>query len=905
MKKLFLFLVSVSLLLFLSRVALPQSGSTGAIEGKVTDDEGNRLPGAEVKISSPDLIGGTQAKITSAQGKFRFILLLRGTYTLEASLSGFVPEKKEGIKLYVGQTLTVDLALKIGTLEEEVTVRGIAPLVDVKDSQINITNLDRQMLQTVGSENRIKDVTALINFAPGVKDDSAMGSASRVSNQWQYDGQSLATFIGSGADWQHPDINDIEEAQVTGSGANAEYGGFTGAILNFITKSGGNTFEGMAEFSYSPLKWNTKNFDQNEPKFSLYKAPPRSLFFDAHVDLGGPIIRDKLWFFLSLSFMQFDNEIIGFKKRYSQQIPRSVGKLTFQLDKNNRISAFFQWEYWQVFNRGLSVSRPDEATYYDVGPGFPKSLSWYHSFSDTTFAEIKLGFYYSWYDQRANNGKDVPERYDYLTGMYSGNSSWWGESESNFYTANVNVTHHADEFLKGSHDFKFGVDLLKGFNNMRGTYTGGFRYVDNYPYSYYHGDYRYNTLAYEYSYDWKANGWKASAFAQDSWKIGNLTINPGVRWTMMRGYLPNLQDSAFFKPKSALEFRFGLTFDVFGDHTTAIKAHYGRYHESFKTGYFENADPGIEDWVIYEVLADGSKYETYRQSYKKEHIIDPNIRIPYSDQFTLGLERTLMKDTSLALTLIHRLYKGFIANIDTGTMWELFPWTYKDENGQLQTMDIYRRLPGYASSYLLTNPKKGQSSSVIMTPENKYTGFSIAINKRFSDGWMFHIDYTYSVSKGNHANNWSGGVNGWKYYENPNRQINADGYVTYDAPHALTVYGTATLPLGFILTPHFTLQSGRNWQKTITGPSYAGSPTILLESRGSRRYPARINLSLRLENVYRITDRVRIGFIFDVFNVFNRGLETGVGTNIKYATYNLATNVCAPRYIRVGVRFFY
>ena len=81
-----------------------------------------------------------------------------------------------------------------------------------------------------------------------------------------------------------------------------------------------------------------------------------------------------------------------------------------------------------------------------------------------------------------------------------------------------------------------------------------------------------------------------SGFAQDSWKIGNrLTINPGVRWQMQRGYLPNIQSSAIFKPKSPFEFRLG-TFDVLGDHTTALKAHYGRFHESFKTYYFDSAD---------------------------------------------------------------------------------------------------------------------------------------------------------------------------------------------------------------------------------------------------------------------------------------------------------------------------
>ncbi len=144
-----------------------------------------------------------------------------------------------------GRRLRSTSGLKIGKLEEEVVVKAVSPVVDVKDSQVNATNLDKQMLQTVGSEQRWKNSTSLINLAPGIKDDSAMGAASRVSNQWQLDGQSLLTYVGSGADWQYPDIDIIEEAQVSGSGTNAEYGNFTGAVLNLVTKSGGNSFEGL------------------------------------------------------------------------------------------------------------------------------------------------------------------------------------------------------------------------------------------------------------------------------------------------------------------------------------------------------------------------------------------------------------------------------------------------------------------------------------------------------------------------------------------------------------------------------------------------------------------------------------------------------------------------------------
>jgi Carboxypeptidase regulatory-like domain/TonB dependent receptor-like, beta-barrel len=900
-------MVLVSMLLLLSGVSLAQSGSTGAVEGKVLDEEGTPLPGAEVKLSSPDLIGGIQTRLTAADGKFRFVALLRGTYTLEASLSGFSTMKRGDIRVYVGQTATVDLILKIGKLEEEVTVISTSPLVDVKDSQLNATNLDKQMIQTVGGETRaVRASSDLINLAPGIKDRSAMGASERSSNQWQLDGQSLLTFVGTGQDWQYPDINIVEEARVSGSGTNAEYGGFTGAVLNLITKSGGNTLEGMAETLYSPLAWNTKNFDTSDPMFSLFEAPPRNLFFSAHFGLGGAIVKDKLWFYVSGGFNQSDEEITGLTVRRSTQIPKGFGKLTFQLSPNDRLSASIEYEYFQVFNRGLSVTTTNDAAYYDVGPGMPVGLNWMHTFSQNTFAEVKVGFYYSWYDQRPNKGKNVSAHFDGLTGILSGNSNFWGESTSTHWTASANVSHHAEEFIKGSHDFKVGVEFLKGFDNSKYGYTGGFYYYDNYyGYSYIYYDYRYMTLAYTYGYDVKSNGWKASGFAQDSWRISDrLTINPGVRWSMQRGYLPNLQEEAFFKPKNQLEFRLGLTFDVFGDHTTALKAHYGRFHESFKTWYFNSADPGYEDWVTYEVAKDGRMLETYRKSYATNDKMDPNIQIPYSDQFTVGLERTLLKDMVISLTYIYREYKDFIAHVNTGAGWTFNPWTFENENGQDQTIDIYYRNSGTTDSYLITNPNTGVTN-VLYNPKNTYSGFSIALSKRFSDGWMFHLDYTYSVTKGNQANDDSTGAWGGRAFENPNRQIRPYGYLPFDAPHALNVYGTISLPLGFVITPRLLVQSGYNWEKYVSGPKSVGRVPIRLEDRGSERVPTQVSFDLRLEKSFTITERMRLGLLFDAFNIFNRGVPTLVESNVQYVNYGKALTASAPRYLRIGARFFF
>jgi len=874
----------------------------GVIEGKVVDAEGAPLPGVAVEISSPNLIGGTQAKITDKDGKFRFPALLPGMYMAEATLEGFVPANRGNIRLFIGQTITVDLVLEIGKLEEEITVVGEAPLVDVKDSQVNVTNLDENTIKNIAAATKGRSSTSgILNLAPNVQNSSAAGAPARVSNQWQIDGN-VVSYIGSGADWTYPDINMIEEAQVGGFGANAEYGGFTGAVFNTVIKRGGNTFEGMAEVVYSGLGWRNKNIDMSEPKFLLYETPPRELSFQSHLGIGGPILKDKLWFYAGGGQRQDDSEIQGFETRESYQMPNAALKLTYQLDKNNRFHALAWWEYFLVLNRGLSVNRAPDFSYKDFGPDLTLGLSHLHTFSDKTFSELKLSYFWCFYDKDPNQGRDVSEHYDAQTGMYSGNYGWWSESDTSQISVSANLTHHADDFIQGSHDFKFGVEVLAGGDNYSGGYPTGYKYVDN-VYTYYNQ--QFHNYAYSYEMDLQSKARKMTAFAQDSWGIiDRLTINFGIRYGHRRGTLPNVGSSAIFTPKDTLSPRIGLTWDVFGDHNTAFKVHYGRFYDALKTRYFDSADLGVEDWVMYEVMPDGSKVELYRYVYSNPTGVDPGIKMPHTDQFTLGFERTFMRDMSGGVSFIYREYRNFISKINTAATWEDVSFTFKDENGVVQTIQAYDKAShSAADQYLITNPKAGMEG-VIIDPKNKYTGFSLFLNKRFSDGWMVCASYSYGEAIGNHSNTYTGGSSGGSYYLNHNYQINAYGHLPNDPTHVIDVYGTFLLPLDFSLSPRFHYQTGNNWTRYINAP-VGGRPSVYLEPRGANRVPPQIDLSFRLEKFFRLTEKMRLGIILDVFNALNRGVESAVVSRVDNIYFGKASSVNSSRSYRVSLRFFF
>lgn len=907
MKRLIKFIfISALMVVFLSGLTYSQSKNTGAIEGNVKDVEGNPLPGVKIDLSSPDLIGGIQSKITDAEGRFRFVGLMPGVYVVEASLQGFTTVKRENITLHIGQTLTITIELKIAKLEEEVIVTAVSPLIDVKDSAVGTTMLDKSFLDNIPNASR--RITYMIDQAPGIWGNSAYGASGRAGNTYTLDGVETR-WTKSGIDWAMIDHNIVEELQIMGLGANAEYDGYSGAATNMVSKSGGNEFSGHAEFVYLDWKWTGKNFDPKEKLFSLYQAPPREREFDPAVGIGGRFIRDKLWFFSAFRWRRSQREIVGLKEISSIEKPTFFLKLTFQPSNRLRLSAFYEHDVYYNKNTGLSVRRPPECTWVEDGWCNLYNLTGLYSFSERTFLEFRL-FYMDvpYWDE--SKGGDVPGRVDYATGMHSVNSEGYYDSYTARYVISSTLSHHADEFIKGSHDFKFGVDFEVAPAWDKYWYNGGVWYMDNVP----GWDGKLHTYAYSYSYYTQQTFVQVSAFAQDSWKISdNLAINPGIRvnwykaWNAdidllsHRGWVgpPKAMKPSFF----AMTFvpRIGFTWDIFGDHSTAFKAHYGKYAAAMLHNYYIEAAPAgsYSDYVIYDVLPDKTRVEIYRANFSNPATVDPNIKFPVMDQFTVGLERELMRDTSVGVTFIWRNWKNFIGRVNTGRTWIKTPFTFKDENGVQQTINLYNRAPGGSDIFYITNPST-QYASCIDEPRAKYIGLMFTLTKRFSNNWMLNASYVYMKLRGNEM----GGRSRLGQWINPNSQVNSYGKLGYDLPHQFKVYSTFVLPLNFLISPTFQYISGYSWTRQVRAGKITGGPTVLIEERGSQRYDPFINFDIRIEKFFTIRGN-RLEFQVDLFNVLNRGVATGKESRVDRATFGLATGVNMARRLRVGIRYLF
>jgi hypothetical protein len=241
-KTLFSILVVV---LILAPIAFSQSKETGAIRGVVADEQGAPLPGVNVTLSGVNLMG-VRTFVTDVNGEYRFPALPPGEYKVRAELAGFGTVVREKIRVNTTATLTLDIQLKPATVSEEVTVTAQSPTVDVKSTETASVTLSNEILRNVPNNQFTSEI---VNLAPGVNNNVAFGASQDTGIAYSMDGVNVADPEGGSA-WVFSDYNIIEEAKVMGVGLPAEYGNFTGVILNLVTKSGGNNFSGHFEFDF-------------------------------------------------------------------------------------------------------------------------------------------------------------------------------------------------------------------------------------------------------------------------------------------------------------------------------------------------------------------------------------------------------------------------------------------------------------------------------------------------------------------------------------------------------------------------------------------------------------------------------------------------------------------------------
>jgi len=909
-------IVLCTFLLVYSSIALSQSKVTGAIIGKVNDEEGATLPGVNVTVSSPNIMGD-RTTVTDVNGRFRFPALPPGVYSVKAELPGFNTVIRTDIRLHTTIRLTADFTMAIATIEEEVTVIAQSPTVDVKTSETASVTLTDELLRAMPTS---QFVTGIVNLAPGVDGNVAYGASSGTGIAYQMDGVDVSDPEG-GTAWVFLDYNIIEEAKIMGIGLNAEYGAFTGVIFNTITKSGGNEFSGHAEIiAQSTNKkflgmdnfWATDN-NQTYIEDNTGLTSPIQGLWDSSFHLGGPFIKDKLWFFLGLQYYRSLNRPTGLIEPHFRDYkqPRFFLKITSQLSPKFNLTGVLEIDSYNGINRSTGTTSPTPETgVKQTSPETVGNFNLTYILSPSTFFDLK-GSYFSgyYYLDPQGEGTAVFDAEQYIW-LY--NNEWWYKADRKRGQVNAAISHYAEDFIEGSHDFKFGAEFEWAWARSQSGYTG---YIEGIGSGVYIYDWYGYLYAYQYTgYDFNTSYTRTELFAQDSWSISdNLTLNLGLRYSMMRGKVKYISGSVYSTNRIAP--RFGLAWDVFGDHTTVLKGHFGRFTEAMYTAVHDRLNPlsAFGVWSYWEETSP-DVWEKWYQQVLTENLFADDIRHPYMDQYTIGIERELFKDASIGISYINRRWKDILNPYDILAEYEEI--TVNDPiTGAPYT--VYNQTNPGVSQLVVDNIEKDPSKGIMDDVYRQYHGIEVLFNKRFSDRWQLLASYVWSKCTGTIDNTWGDDIGWGGSTDDPNWWINRNGSSYNDPTHMVKLQGSYILPLDIHFNAYFRHITGRTYTRGARFRLDQGRRTILTEKKGSRRYENQTSIDLRLEKTFTFKDRFRVGFMLDIFNVFNDDSITSWGTTVdstwfpddptSYASSDghRVYSLVSPRAIRLGIRFFF
>ncbi len=907
---------------------------TGSIMGTVTDEENAPLPGVAVEVQGSALIGGPRSTITSDRGLYRFGNLPPGTYRLTFYLEGFQKVNREGVIVRVDTTATENIALTMATLEESVTVLAETPVVDVTKSGIS-TNWQSEMMDNLPLLRYT--FFDLVNSTPGVWSHGGDTSASRSvaygssseSNTYLFDGvDTTSPDYGAGWSWLNPDV--VEEIQVIGIGGKAEYGNFMGATVNIVTKTGGNEFRGQVGglLQTNGLTGeNSKEYIQDlidngyigEDERYPYN---REQFYDISFQLGGPILRDKIWFFVAAWKQNDAWSEVGLPPEYytTTKETQFFIKLTAQATKNIKISGFFNYEDFDLPDPFTAGYETIDAVGSERGKAPVASFSLTAILSDRTFFELKYNYSGGHDFYESITYAKGPSYYNWNTDIWSGNIPWpfyfWPEKHG----VNVTLSHFAEDFLAGDHDFKVGVQYARGKARNWGGYSAGISYA---TYTYYYYDYPYE---YQYKYEWApyeygATSTQVSVFLDDTWVVSDrLTLNIGLRFDRNIGNIPDTPilgvdaagdwyDTGNTVPGQSgivkwnvFSPRVGLAFKLTPDGKTLFRANFGRYYDQMIYGNFYSPSPTSTTWYMYWWT--GEEWELVTSYAPELTTVDPNLKNPYSDQFSVGIDRELFTNFGVSLTYMEKWTHDMIGFHPYQGTWDDYYELITDRDPYTgDPIQVYNLIGDYPDVQI-TNPDMFYA---------RFRMFSIVATKRMADRWQLSASLTLSKMWGlnprgvSRQTDWSENIL-WNSSsaKDPNTFLNLEGLMPSDRPYSIKVLGTYIFPWDISLSLNFQAQAGAPYARTayIYGLEQ-GSMEVATEKRGDNghRLPTAYLMDMSLEKTFRFSQRFSLSARFEVFNLLNEAVPYGMMNYSLLPGQNwVYSGIWAPRRAQIGLK---
>lgn len=912
-------MVCLALMALLTAPASAQVRLKGEITGFVADEGGEPLPGVSVVLTGERLLQSSLSAVTNEKGFFRLLNLNPGAYVLEISLAGFNTLKLGNVRVSVGQSEPIRAVLTTRKLQAEVVVTGQAPLIETKSVQLS-TNYSTELIEKLPTG---RDMLDFLDTTPGINDKGAYGAGASYDYIYSRGSTTSAVRLNGvdvsnvevGNTWVNPNYDTIDEVQVVGVGASAEYGNYTGATINVVTKGGTNATHGSISAYYDDKNlWGDNSGGVEDLKPQIVKYNPE---FTA--TLGGPLIKERLFFFLAAGYSTNKIKEYGAPAYADFKQPHFYLKLDWLASKNDTVTLMANSDPLKHSNKGLTPGSGPETAFTSKLSVLTMFASWQHIFSTQTLFEVKYAGYTQRY-QAIPNALDSPSFDDSTIGRRFGSYGLTRDWPSARHEINASVSHYADDFLGASHEFKFGLEYGSAFNKTLQDTTGG---VIMWAYNY--GPYVAVVGLTGYSYNSKATVTQFGGFAQDNIQLNkNLTANLGLRFD-----LPRLTARGF--PGTVTRYknispRLGLSYDLTGDARNVLHLHYGRYYDKMTTyglglGFPKGDSKAFDYYMLFlspeelpayrtdinalaaAVIQPGNLFLSFPMADLME--VEKNLHSGYTDVFNIGFNKEIFKNFALSVDYIYKRDAGMIQiNSRTQHTYRQFEWTDPYLGNTVTLWDQVDRTP---DEYYITNSKWAKRRHHILQVELK---------KRQSGNWSMLASYVFQSSMGNVDNDDGGalGLGRWGqdtdpyYTENPWQW----GHLKYERPHQFKLLGTYLLPWDIMISADFRLLSGNSWHPMLplwmTGAYRPQWTYIMLEPRGSRRNPMSKYLNARLSKSFRIKG-AQLELILDVLNVFNSEEALWYYTE-PYAVYPLSggdafgkpQELRPPRRARLGLR---
>jgi len=974
----------------LSSAALAQE-LRGRIAGVVTDDSGAIVPGVTVVASSSALIQ-PQTTTTGGDGTYRFPALPSGVYTITYSLQGFQTVRREGIRVTLNQTFTVDAKLKTATLSETLTITADAPTVDTTTTSIG-TAFNKEMLTDIPNA---RDVWAAMSQAPGFQMQAFDVGGSHTGTQTGYltygVGDQNKTMIeginvteSTNANAGYFDFGSFEEFQAGGAGNLGEQAG-PGALMNITVKSGGDRFGGQIYYDYE----GTNTIADNVPAAYKvpggvgeggYKAPtiidpltklpmglqtgnPITKQYDFNASIGGPVIKSKLWFFLSFRNNNQFKTILGLPGTEAQsQLKNYTGKLTYQLNPKNQIIAFINQRTKLQPLRDLSLTTPTEAAYWQSSKNRPSKLEWTSVLSDKAFLDVQVSHWlnafplYPTKTQSSDTSGVGPGRLNNATGQLVGANNSYQDQYRYKPQISGSLSYSADNFGPGTHNLKFGFEWLRDRLEFLAFQPGDVFYRDS--------SWRVpsNPSAADITTAevdiWNTpnnsinDSVQTSAFLNDTWAVNSkLSVNLALRFDHYALGWPDQtatpNQSAIFQPITAsaqtlvtlqsLSPRIGFAWDITGKGKTVLKGFFGKYAYNPSADVTNRENPVGAATRRYAFVACSATVTTGCDLNGNKLVdgtaelgrlistaggagsvkVDRNIDHPYGLEISAHLEHELLPSVSVRGSYVFKGTRNEWAEIDTVRAGALtVPFNFLDPGpdgltgtSDDQTVQLLGMPAGTGSNRIYGNPEKYGLPGF----EADYHTVEFAVNRRLKDKWMLltSFEHTWSNSFVNPAQASTSALgiirHSTAYLWNPNqRRFGRQDQTFWN----FKVVGRYELPWQLAVAGSYKLQSGANWARStsVTIPNL-GATTVAMEPLNANRSPNVGIVDVRAEKAFKFKGNRKFTAMVDVFNALNSNTVvnfrlTSPSANTPVAVNNRYKELIAlldPRIIRFGVR---